>query len=123
MCHRIVARRRWPKALMFQLPGDTNVTGDEAYRSLGNKQSFAHMRKLFDNLAALDKKIADRWKRRTRDKDKHVLSAADVDYIHDDVIKSGRTSDITEKQGRRSLCSPMRVAAITVGMEALLPIT
>src|SRR5262245_23999543 len=57
------------------------------------------MSKLFDDLTALDKKIADRWKIRTRDNDKHVLSVKDVDYILDDVIKSARTTDITEKQG------------------------
>jgi hypothetical protein len=57
------------------------------------------MSKLFDDLAALDKKIADRWKIRTRDNDKHVLSAADVDFILADLIKSARTTDITEKQG------------------------
>src|SRR5215471_17790983 len=57
------------------------------------------MRKLFNDLATLDKKIADRWKIRTRDNDKHVLSAADVDFILADVIKSVRTTDITEKQG------------------------
>ena len=57
------------------------------------------MSKLFNDLAILDKKIADRWKIRTRDNDKHVLSAADVDFILADVIKSARTTDITEKQG------------------------
>jgi len=57
------------------------------------------MSKLFDDLAALDKNIADRWKRRTRDNDKHVLSVKDIDYILDDVIKSARTTSITEKQG------------------------
>jgi hypothetical protein len=31
------------------------------------------MSKLFDDLAALDKKIADRWKIRMRDNDKHLL--------------------------------------------------
>jgi hypothetical protein len=40
---------------------------------------------------SLDKTIADRWKRRTRDNDKHVLSAADVE--------SARTTAITEKEG------------------------
>jgi hypothetical protein len=58
------------------------------------------MSKLFDDLATLDKKIADRWKIRTRDNEKHVLSVKDVDYILDDVIKSARTTDITEKQGK-----------------------
>jgi hypothetical protein len=57
------------------------------------------MSKLYDHLAALDKKLADRWKIRTRDNDKHVLSAADVDFILADLIKSARTTDITEKQG------------------------
>src|SRR5262249_37814744 len=57
------------------------------------------MSKLYDDLAALDKKIADRWKTRTRDNDMHVLSATDIDFILADVIKSARTTDITEKQG------------------------
>jgi hypothetical protein len=57
------------------------------------------MSKLFDDLTTLDKKIADRWKIRTRDNDKHVLSGADVDFILADLIKSARTTDITEKQG------------------------
>jgi hypothetical protein len=83
-------------------PGNTDVAGDEvnpAARSLGNKQSYACMSKLFDDLAALDKKIADPWKIRTRDNDKHVLSPADVDFILADVIRSARITDITEKQG------------------------
>src|SRR5262245_15517989 len=57
------------------------------------------MSKLFDDLAALDKNIADRWRRRTRDNDKHVLSVKAVHYTLDDVIKSARSTNITEKQG------------------------
>lgn len=57
------------------------------------------MSKLYDDLAALDKKIADRWKTRTHDNDNHVLSTTDIDFILADVIKSARTTDITEKQG------------------------
>ena len=57
------------------------------------------MSRLFDDLAALDKKIADRWKIRTRDNPKHILSTADIDFILADVIRSARTTDITEKQG------------------------
>jgi len=57
------------------------------------------MSELFDDLAALDRKIANRWKIRTRDNVRHVLSAADIDFIFADVIKSAHTTDITEKQG------------------------
>ena len=42
-------------------------------KSLGNKQSYVRMSKLFDDLAAIDRKIADRWKIGTRDNNKHVL--------------------------------------------------
>src|SRR5208283_5108368 len=59
----------------------------------------ALMSELFDDLAALDRKIANRWKIRTRDNVRHVLSAADIDFIFADVIKSAHTTDITEKQG------------------------
>jgi hypothetical protein len=57
------------------------------------------MSKFLDELTTLDKKIADRWKIRTHDNEKVVLSAADIDFILADVIKSARTTDITEKQG------------------------
>src|SRR5215831_6584017 len=57
------------------------------------------MSKLFDDLTTLDKKIADRWKIRTRDNDKHVLSAADVEFILADVIKSAHTTGIYRKTG------------------------
>jgi hypothetical protein len=57
------------------------------------------MSQLFDNLAALDRKIANRWKIRTRDNVRHVLTAADIDFIFADIIKSARTADITENQG------------------------
>jgi len=57
------------------------------------------MSQLFDDLVLLDRKIADRWKIRTRDNVRHVLSAADIDFIFADVIKSAHTTDITEKQG------------------------
>ena len=57
------------------------------------------MSDLFNNLTALDRKLADRWKIRTRDNVRHVLTAADVDFILADVIRSARTTDITEQQG------------------------
>ena len=90
------------------------------------------MSKLFDDLAALDKKIADRWKIRSRDNDKQVVSADDVDFILDDVIRSARTTDTTEKRGSAIVmlanASPAanaakNGAAVTVIMEALLPVT
>jgi hypothetical protein len=57
------------------------------------------MSTLYNDLALLDRKMADRWKTRSRDDVRHVLSAADVDFILADVIRSARTTDITEKQG------------------------
>ena len=57
------------------------------------------MSQLFDDLTALDRKIAHRWKIRTRDNVRHVLSAADIDFILAEVIRSVHTTDITEGQG------------------------
>jgi len=57
------------------------------------------MSQLFDDLALLDRKIANRWKIRTRDIVRHVLTAADIDFIFADLIKSAHTTDITEDQG------------------------
>ena len=49
------------------------------------------MSKFLDELTALDKNIADRWKIRTHDKEKVVLSAADIDFILADVIQARQT--------------------------------
>ena len=57
------------------------------------------MSQLFDSLTALDRKLADRWKIRTRDNAKHILTPADIDFILSDLIKSARTTDITANQG------------------------
>jgi hypothetical protein len=57
------------------------------------------MSQLFDGLAALDRDIANRWKIRTHDNVRHVLTAADIDFIFAHLIKSARTTDITENQG------------------------
>src|SRR5215510_3278479 len=57
------------------------------------------MSDLFNNLTALDRKLANRWKIRTRDNVRHVLTPADIDFILADLIKSARTTDITENQG------------------------
>jgi len=57
------------------------------------------MSQLFDGLAALDRDIANRWKIRTRDNVRHVLTAADIDFIFANIIKSARTTDVTENQG------------------------
>src|ERR1700761_3629079 len=57
------------------------------------------MSQLFDNLAALDRKLADRWKIRTRDNVRHILTTADIDFILADLIKSAHTTDITANQG------------------------
>ena len=56
---------------------------------------------LYDDIAALDRNIADRWKTRMNGKmDKPVLTAADVDFIVSDIVESLKTSDgITQKQG------------------------
>jgi hypothetical protein len=57
------------------------------------------MSQLFDNLTALDRKLADRWKIRTRDNVRHILTPADIDFILRDLIRSARTTDITANQG------------------------
>jgi hypothetical protein len=57
------------------------------------------MSQLFDSLTALDRKLADRWKIRTRDNARHILTPADIDFILADLIKSARTTDITANQG------------------------
>jgi hypothetical protein len=57
------------------------------------------MSQLFENLTALDRKLADRWKIRTRDDARHILTPADVDFILADLIKSAGTTDITANQG------------------------
>ena len=57
------------------------------------------MSQLFDDLFALDRKIANRWKIRTHDNVRHVLTAADIDFIFVDLIRSARNTDITENQG------------------------
>jgi hypothetical protein len=57
------------------------------------------MSQLFDDLTALDRKLADRWKIRTRDNVRHILTPADIDFILGDLIRSARTTDITANQG------------------------
>ena len=57
------------------------------------------MSDLFNNLTALDRKLADRWKIRTRDNVRHVLTPADIDFILGELIRSARTTDITDNQG------------------------
>ena len=57
------------------------------------------MSQFLHDLALLDPKIANRWKIRTHDNVRHVLSAADIDFIFADVMKSAHTTDITEDQG------------------------
>src|SRR6516225_248977 len=57
------------------------------------------MSQLFDDLFALDRKIANRWKIRTHDNVRHVLTAADIDFIFVDLIRSARNTDLTENQG------------------------
>jgi hypothetical protein len=57
------------------------------------------MSQLFDGLAALDRNIVNRWKIRTHDNVRHVLTAADINFIFADIIKYARTTDITENEG------------------------
>ena len=57
------------------------------------------MSQFLDDLTLLDPKIAARWKIRTHDNNRHVLTPADIDFILADLIRSARTTDITEKQG------------------------
>ena len=56
---------------------------------------------LYDEIAALDRNLADRWKIRMNGKmDKPVLTAADVDFIVSDIVRSFTPGGgITQKQG------------------------
>ena len=56
------------------------------------------MGKLYDETAHEDKKIADRWKARTREDLSHRLSVSDIEYIIGPVFHGG--AKITEKQGK-----------------------
>jgi len=58
------------------------------------------MSQLLDSLTALDRKLANRWKIRTRDNTRHNLTPVDIDFILVDLIKSARTTDITADQGK-----------------------
>jgi len=57
------------------------------------------MSQLFNDLAKLDRNIANRWETRTGDNERHILTARDIDFILADVIRTARTTDITKKQG------------------------
>ena len=57
------------------------------------------MSDLFNNLKLLDRKLADRWNIRTRNNVRHILTPADIDFILGDLIRSARTTDITDNQG------------------------
>ena len=74
------------------------------YRELENitieGESLPLMSQLFDRLTAFDRKLAARWKIRTRDNARHILTPADIDFILADLIKSARTTDITPNQGQ-----------------------
>lgn len=58
------------------------------------------MSQLFDQIAALDKGIADRWKARTHDNPQHKLTPADVDAIMSPLLKTAKkeSAKITEPQ-------------------------
>jgi hypothetical protein len=55
---------------------------------------------LYDQIAALDRGIADRWKARTGDNPQHKLTPADVDAIISPLLKTEKkaSAKITEKQ-------------------------
>jgi len=55
---------------------------------------------LFDQIAALDQGIADRWKARTHDNPRHKLTVADVDAIISPLLTTGAKTGVklTEKQ-------------------------
>jgi hypothetical protein len=55
---------------------------------------------LYDQIAALDKGVADRWKARTHDNAQHKLTPADVDSILSPLLKTEKkaSAKITEKQ-------------------------
>jgi len=60
------------------------------------------MSALYDQVAALDKGIADRWKARTRDNPGHKLTPGDIDAIVSPMLKKSDlqrgAARITEKQ-------------------------
>lgn len=58
------------------------------------------MSALYDQVAALDRGVADRWKARTNDNPGHKLTAADVDAIVSPLLKTDKKDRvfITEKQ-------------------------
>jgi len=60
------------------------------------------MSTLYDQVAALDKGIADRWKERTHDDPKHKLTPTDIDVIVSPLLKKSDlrrgVARITEKQ-------------------------
>jgi hypothetical protein len=59
------------------------------------------MSALYDQVAALDKGIADRWKLRTHDDPKHKLSPGDIDAIVSPLLKAEKKEGrpfITQKQ-------------------------
>jgi hypothetical protein len=55
---------------------------------------------LYDQIAALDKGVADRWKARSHDNPQHKLTPADVDSIISPLLKTEKkeSAKITEKQ-------------------------
>jgi hypothetical protein len=53
---------------------------------------------LYDEAAHEDKKIADRWRTRTREDLRHELTVSDIEYIVGPVFHGG--AKITEKQGK-----------------------
>src|SRR5262245_57726973 len=56
------------------------------------------MGELYDKAAHEDKKIADRWRTRTKEDLSHELSVSDIDYILGPVFQG--SAKITEKQGK-----------------------
>jgi hypothetical protein len=73
------------------------------------------MSQLLDSLTALDRNLANRWKIRTRDNARHILTPADIDFILADLIKAARTTDITANQG--SAIIMMYNASVAVNSE------
>jgi hypothetical protein len=72
------------------------------------------MSQLFDSLTALDRKLADRWKIRTRDNVGHILTPADIDFILGDLIRSPRENLVTAV-GRRYKKYGVRMIAVEKG--------
>jgi hypothetical protein len=58
------------------------------------------MSELYNNIAPLDRGIADRWKMRTHDNPRHKLTPHDIDAIMSPLFKTRQSTQITERHAQ-----------------------